>query len=182
LERDEVRTFAAPKPRPRSVLDPLAAKHQVRVFQTAGDGVLLGLSPRIAVHLMIKGDVAAKSEVLDLLAAQEVDQNLLDELATADVPQDLVPALEERLRAAWIAIHSAGSPSPEGFVLGTALARLGSPSVETFLLDRATSPSGSQELAHAVRGLRELAASGAAIRKADVEAVLEQSASSAAKP
>jgi hypothetical protein len=41
LERDEVRTLAAPKPRPRNVLVSLAAKHQVRVFRTAGDGVLV---------------------------------------------------------------------------------------------------------------------------------------------
>jgi adenylate cyclase len=44
MERDEVRTLAVPKLRPRNVLDPLVAKHQGRVFKAAGDGVLVSPS------------------------------------------------------------------------------------------------------------------------------------------
>ena len=41
MERDEVGTLASLKSRRKSVLEPLVARHQGRVFKIAGDGVLV---------------------------------------------------------------------------------------------------------------------------------------------
>ena len=41
METDEAGTLAALKSRRKNVLDPLVAKHQGRIFKTAGDGVLV---------------------------------------------------------------------------------------------------------------------------------------------
>ena len=48
MERDEVGTLASLKSRRKSVLEPLVARHQGRVFKIAGDGVLVDFAS--AVH------------------------------------------------------------------------------------------------------------------------------------
>jgi adenylate cyclase len=70
MESDEVGTLAALKSRRKNVLDPLAARHQGRIFKTTGDGVLVEFA----------------SAVNAVQCAVDLQQGMAD--ANSDQPED----------------------------------------------------------------------------------------------
>ena len=132
-----------------------------------------GLSVRIAVGLMLEGDVTAEARVSELLTADELDGDLLEELADTPVPAAAAELFEPKLVAAWQRLHATDRPTPEGFELAVALATNGSDRVEDFLIERARDAKQMQEQAHAVHGLAFRVIKGLVRRVDDVAVLLD---------
>lgn len=119
----------------------------------------LGLSAKLIVYRMLRGDVPARDRVLRLLSLQDFSSATAEEVAQTELPKPDAVQLEPVLLRTWADLHAQAGPTPDGFVLAGALANLDTPAANNVLLAAADS-ANEQERAHAVAGLSLVLAKG----------------------